>query len=296
MTEPDYASLASALSEIDEDIEALQASKREIYQQVRNDYGKKIADAFKLAMKLSRMDGEKRTKREETEEGAFRILALIEKGSAPRATRTREKIEEIDPETGEVFEHPHRLKTTRGDESGTLKGSVEDHGQAAGRYPESRADKVKVPAGWEAGTESPRKAAEAVPERAAIAVTTIATAAGATTPAPDSAQSAGEAGGYATSVLPTNSPETASERPVVGLPATAQMGPQAVTVDGDESGTVVPSFLMKPPKPIRPYCQRPGAEDCGGYGEKHCHDCQRLMESVESTRRKIADAFKGEAA
>lgn len=27
----------------------------------------------------------------------------------------------------------------------------------------------------------------------------------------------------------THSPETASERPVVGLPATAQMGPQAVT-------------------------------------------------------------------
>lgn len=37
-------------------------------------------------------------------------------------------------------EHPHHLKTTRGDESGTLEGSVEDHGQVAGCKPESQTD------------------------------------------------------------------------------------------------------------------------------------------------------------
>lgn len=42
------------------------------------------------------------------------------------------------PETAE--EHPHHLKTTRGDESGTLEGSVEDHGQVAGCKPESQTD------------------------------------------------------------------------------------------------------------------------------------------------------------
>lgn len=52
--------------------------------------------------------------------------------------------------------------------------------------------------------QSPRKAAEAVPERAAIPVATIATIADAIAPASESAKSAGEGYGYAT-VLPTNS-------------------------------------------------------------------------------------------
>ncbi|SFG87370.1 Uncharacterized conserved protein, UPF0335 family [Ensifer sp. OV372] len=52
-----------------------------------------------------------------------------------------------------------------------------------------------------------------------------------------------------------------------------------VTVVGTESGTVVPSFLTKPPSPLRPHCQRP--EMCAGVGRTHCHTCTKAMREQE---------------
>jgi hypothetical protein len=46
---------------------------------------------------------------------------------------------------------------------------------------------------------------------------------------------------------------------------------------GNEQAAAVPVPAPTPlraPKPLRPHCKRPGQEDCGGYGSKHCHSCE----------------------
>lgn len=45
---------------------------------------------------------------------------------------------------------------------------------------------------------------------------------------------------------------------------------------GVTAGETAPSFLSKPPTPLRPHCQRP--ENCGGYGRTHCGTCLRAKE------------------
>lgn len=129
-----------------------------------------------------------------------------------------------------------------------------------------------------------RKAAEAVPERAAIAVATIATAARATTPALASAQSAGEDAGYATSVLPTNSEiggATFQRSP--SLPAESKA--DAISAGGDilPVAPTTPKPLMSAVESalyLRPNCQKPGREDCGGHGKTHCHGCLKMTEQA----------------
>ncbi|MQX89163.1 DUF2312 domain-containing protein [Sinorhizobium meliloti] len=60
----------------------------------------------------------------------------------------------------------------------------------------------------------------------------------------------------------------------VGVAVTGTGTPRAgVTVVGTESGTV--SQLTKPKYVLRPHCRNP--EACGGYGENHCHPCQKAM-------------------
>ena len=100
--DPDFHALASALEEADEQIEALQGGKKDIYARVRAEHGKKTADALKVVMKFRRMDAEKRAVAEEVDAEALRILSILERTRAPRATRTREIIEEFDAETGEI--------------------------------------------------------------------------------------------------------------------------------------------------------------------------------------------------
>ncbi|MDX0354284.1 DUF2312 domain-containing protein [Sinorhizobium meliloti] len=83
----------------------------------------------------------------------------------------------------------------------------------------------------------------------------------------------------------TNSPEEAMQSlgdgdtdirtdDAVGVAVTGTGTPRAgVTVVGTESGTV--SQLTKPKYVLRPNCRNP--EACGGYGENHCHPCQKAM-------------------
>lgn len=125
--------------------------------------------------------------------------------------------------------------------------------------------------------ESPRKAAEAVPERAAnqslangpCDAATERPAQSATTPADK-----GEATGYAES-FPTNSPETAEHATVID---NEDDDGNRLTVTVDPRIAVI---LSKPEpiqhretKPLRPFCQKPGREDCGGYGTRHCRACE----------------------
>lgn len=95
----------------------------------------------------------------------------------------------------------------------------------------------------------------------------------------------------------THSPVTATKQRVnvhsqheANPPGQATVQNECVTVVGTERGTVANSE----PYVLRPNCQRP--DFCGGYGDRHCHSCTILMASAEDTRRKIAAAFKGEAA
>ncbi|QHG70191.1 hypothetical protein [Ensifer adhaerens] len=51
------------------------------------------------------------------------------------------------------------------------------------------------------------------------------------------------------------------------------------TQSGVTGGETPPSFLTKPPSPLRPHCQRP--EMCAGVGRTHCHTCSKAMREQE---------------
>lgn len=95
------AAYAAELLDLEADGEAVQSAKKDVYENARDTYGKKFARSLKRAVALHRMDADKRTEAEEVDAEAERMLAVIR---APRATRTREIIEEFDPETGEVLQ------------------------------------------------------------------------------------------------------------------------------------------------------------------------------------------------
>lgn len=104
---------AADLLDLEDQITALQDSKRDLYASIRDEHGKAEANALKQAVKLSRMDGEKRTERDEIDTEAQRMLAIIEKSRAPRATRESAKtvpvpeipsIEGVRPETPSLIE------------------------------------------------------------------------------------------------------------------------------------------------------------------------------------------------
>jgi uncharacterized protein (UPF0335 family) len=93
---------AADIFTIEDQIVALQTGKRDLFKAIREEHGKQEANALKAAIRLARMDGEKRDEAEAVDTEAQRMLAIIEKGRAPRATRPREIIEEFDAETGEI--------------------------------------------------------------------------------------------------------------------------------------------------------------------------------------------------
>jgi len=99
------ASYAADILDKESAIEELQDGKKAVYGNLRDTYGKRTADALKLAVKRYRMDAEKLQAAEELDADAERFLTIIRQPRAPRATRTREIIEEFDdadPETGEI--------------------------------------------------------------------------------------------------------------------------------------------------------------------------------------------------
>lgn len=87
ITDEALAAYATDLLDKEADIETLQNDKKAIYANLRDTYGKRMADAVKLAVKRHRMDAEKLLAAEELDAEAERILAILR---APRATRTRE--------------------------------------------------------------------------------------------------------------------------------------------------------------------------------------------------------------
>lgn len=107
------------LADLEEQIEALQASKKDFYAAIRDEHGKPVANGLKAAMRIHRMDSEKRTEADRVDAEAARILSIIESAGdrAPRATRVASPVPlpPHDAETGELKSpDPHPLEVDGG--------------------------------------------------------------------------------------------------------------------------------------------------------------------------------------
>lgn len=119
--------------------------------------------------------------------------------------------------------------------------------------------------------ESPRKAAEAVAERPATLV--------------GSATSSAEAG---VSGQPEMIPALTGQHTGANVSGPKRAG---VTVVGSESGTVSKAKAGGDPLAPKTYVLRPNClqpESCGGYGDRHCHMCTKIMESASSISPAVA--------
>jgi len=133
-------SWVNELTDMEEQIEALQSAKRDFYASIRDQHGKPVANGLKAAMRIHRMDSEKRADAEKVDEEAARILSIIENQShAPRATRAREIIEEFpphDPATGEITEQQESEIDHDRNEPVTVDSPPAPTGSASDEMPE----------------------------------------------------------------------------------------------------------------------------------------------------------------
>jgi len=106
---------AANIFDLEDAREEAQTDLKDAWSHIREAHGKRFADSLKLAVKRARQDADKRAAADEVDAEAERIMAILA-SRAPRATRTREIIEEFDPETGEV---------------GTVAPALADDGQQA---------------------------------------------------------------------------------------------------------------------------------------------------------------------
>ncbi|RVP17437.1 DUF2312 domain-containing protein [Sinorhizobium meliloti] len=191
------------------------------------------------------------------EQGAiFDLYLCAYEGKSPHApapARVRENIEQFDPTTGEIIEADISAKLVE-----TIAAGVQTE---VGRAALIAAVDIMIE------REEQEIATSAGGESEEVAKNAVASASG-----PDEKRA-------------TNSPEEAMQSlgdgdtdirtdDAVGVAVTGTGTPRAgVTVVGTESGTV--SQLTKPKYVLRPNCRNP--EACGGYGENHCHPCQKAM-------------------
>ncbi len=281
-----------------ERIERLLEEKKTIEDDIKDIYGEAKGTGFipamiKKVIALRKKDEQQRMEEEailDTYLAALGMLAqhdLFEE--TPAATKTAVGSGagsaaplRIQPET--VTEHPHHLETTRGDESGTLEGSVEDHGQAAGRYPESQTDGTVTVTAGETATNLQMDREEmrvdcvghSLPaENARKAIT----AEGSTSPEDGSVTHAG-AGEIPATLSEIDPNEDRSEGQSLGGDVGANLGGSHVT-DGESAQPEKAGGLVcnPPAKSLRPHCLRP--ENCGGYGSKHCFSCNRAAKANE---------------
>ena len=86
------ASWAADLLDLEQQINDLQDGKRDLYTSIREDHGRVLADAVKNAVRLSRMDDEKRERVEATDTETERVLRII---ASPRAPAPHVRAREI---------------------------------------------------------------------------------------------------------------------------------------------------------------------------------------------------------
>jgi uncharacterized protein (UPF0335 family) len=255
---------------LQEEIDQIKSDIRDIYAEEKNDGGDKTA--MGLAITKIRKRAKDKTAFDERE-----VMTDVYLSAYDAPTGTRVATHTYAPEAGHVRtdgpvidygtvrlqseqlqaathspetanEHPHHLKTTRGDESGTLEGSVEDHGQAAGRSPESQMD----------GETDPVTAGETAPhsERA-----TVATQGEATEPTSDERVSPDEGGSAAAN---------AGGNDVDGSAPRAQQDPTSKTGEGAAS-----ALPAKPKFHLRPNCL--DRSNCKSGSVDHCWSCKKAM-------------------
>ena len=247
-------SWAADLFELEDQIEALQDAKKDLYKAIREEHGKKTANALKQAVKISRMDDEKRDEADEIDAETHRMLGIIETGTslanmddAHVARGAREQI--VHGEDGEIIE-PDSNSPEIPDSSTEPASAADPAGEGAG---------VALPAdtqSTEAGTARRDNSTEGEP-----APVVLDPEAATTPPASES--------------TPV---DTHSETPGAGAPAAAE------TVHTPISAAVLGStpIVRISSKPIRPFClHQDDLTKCGGYGKIHCHDCLKAHADAE---------------
>lgn len=201
---------------IEEEIATLNADKSDIYKEARS-CGFDVKVLRKVVAKR-KMDTDVR----DEQDAIFEMYWNSIHGLVQVHTPAREKIEEFDKETGEIF------AAARSD---------------AGLNIVHKHTEIATAAQGEAGAPSDERVSPQAP---------------ATTGSDDA-----NAGGRH---------EVAGED-------------SHTTIAGERTPTPpasIPAFLTRPAKPLRPYCQKPGREDCGGYGSRHCGTCEALAKESEA--------------
>jgi len=260
---PNYVGLSDELSQLDEQISALQGAKKDIYTKVRENYGKKTADALKLAVKLNSLPSEKRSDRDAVEEDAFRILAIIQAPRVARGARAHGNIEEfssyaqaklvenvaagMQTESGRkalvaavdiMIERDEHIDPETGEITNPVAKASEDNGTHEahdGQGVTGDASRPSVGGGAHAADTS-----EGASANVSEGVTAGETA-------PNSPETANEAAGKRP--VPSMSGSTAPA-PVQRSDASNSAKPLGVTVVGTESGTVANSEITPDPRPL----------------------------------------------
>lgn len=242
-------SWAADLLDLEQQIEVLQGGKRDLYATIREEHGKATAAALKNAVRVHRMDADKRSEREEIDAEAERILAMIE-ARAPRATRVASAVPDHDAETGEITDTGAGL--VQDGEQPSLGGS-----STPPRPPEPTEPAPQVSA------DAPREASDSSllgATQSTAALMEVQPAEAETTLA----------------VMPCADDSIGSERHSESLEA----GTQAPPVDTQPTEFErIQGEMVSQRKALRPHCLKP--KNCAGMGRVHCYSCQQAHAESE---------------
>ncbi|MDE3809930.1 DUF2312 domain-containing protein [Sinorhizobium meliloti] len=209
------------------------------------------------------------------EQGAiFDLYLCAYEGKSPHApapARVRENIEQFDPTTGEIIEADVSAKLVE-----TIATGVQTE---VGRAALIAAVDIMIE------REEQEIATSAGGESEEVAKNAVASASGPdekrATNSPEQApefltktEEEAEAKGAATVDTVSRANEESDRQRASGAgPADGRQhgGGDPMAAAGDHA----PSFIAKPKYVLRPNCRNP--EACGGYGENHCHPCQKAM-------------------
>jgi uncharacterized protein (UPF0335 family) len=246
------------------------------------------------------------------EQGAIFDLYLCayegKSSHAPAPARVRENIEQFDPTTGQIIEADGSAKLVETIAAGVqtevgraaliaavdimIAREEEEIATSAGGESEEVAknavasasgpDEKRAPNSPEQATEACRASQDAAPVtgRAAEPVNSLPTEGCGYAHTEGNATQSGVTAGETATEIQANPEEAgahgetetvpavdAGSRPVSGRSETA------TSENGRDSlERQAPSFIAKPKFVLRPHCLNPG-ENCGGYGDKHCHGC-----------------------
>jgi len=243
------------------EIKDLNADKSDIYKEARaNGFDVKAIKQVVSQRKLDTTEREESDLVFETYWNAVHGINLVH-------AHARENIEEFDAETGEVFDAEFQAKAS-GDNGATGQANEEAADSMTGDA--SRTSRgVDTPA-----TNSPSDddAIAAVKGKARLANVADVEPSSSDPIAPAS-QGEAEAPSVESTETGTDAEDTRSGANTGGDHVTA---PYAAKPDQGR-GLVSTSPTRHPVLAIRPHCQHPGEEVCGGSGRNHCRACAAAM-------------------